>query len=221
MVSSGGHCNAASSWLKGIGMISRDLALFMLSVPVSVLASLTAWLYITQQLVPDLQFSEHISRLPSPHLPCRVMYRWKVRNAGRRTAVDVEFVAELRLPGLRPGFPDNTEVFHIPLERDRVPCMQPADDGGLDEIIRLRLEDVSWSVSLARLVAPDLAQHLSAGEASLEELLALSPDASIRIVVFAYDQFSGVRNVFISQHYSLESIVERRFTRHSLQTTAP
>jgi hypothetical protein len=88
---------------------------FLLGVPLGILASLIAWWIVFHGFSPKICFATQLSRLTSSE----PLFRLKLVNSGRRSIIDCEVVAELRVKALAPSQPNNTWLIRIPLRNDR------------------------------------------------------------------------------------------------------
>jgi hypothetical protein len=56
---------------------------------------------------------------------------------------------------------------------------------------------------------------------NLAEFLRDHPDASVRLYLFAYDEFSGARKMFVSPDYGAANMLEGAFRPGTSLTAAP
>jgi hypothetical protein len=177
----------------------------VLGVPLGVLTSLTAWWILFHRITPALQFAAYISRRERPGR----VYRLKMVNTGKRNVIDCLVVAELRVKGLSPDVPGNTWLIELPLRVSRF---------------------AFWPAKTNRLIVflpyhpdPPIIAFLgkSAGNGfTLDELLLCRDVVRLRVVVFAYDEFSGSRRVFVSSDYTISDIRDGNYVGLAI-TSAP
>jgi len=174
----------------------------LLGIPLGVLSSLLAWWVLFHAVTPKIRFAEKISRLSFGD---GKTFRLKLLNDGRRHIIDCEFVAELRVRGLSPGVPRNTWLIRIPLRNDGF-AYWPRGTNRLIVFMPYRPD-----ARVAAFCPADEDEGLA-----LDRLFAIRDEVHLRIIVFAYDSFSGSRRVFVSKDYSASDIADGRYSTGSL-----
>lgn len=186
-------------------------------------SSFLVWLLLTRIMVPRIRFSQAISKMPISRTKedkSGIRYRFKIENAGRRDAIDVEIIARLSVRGRRSK---TWNYLYIPLSPDgdnsyRIPRLLPArkNKAGRRKIMFLytnsrdTLRD--WSAFPKELRIKSRTKRLL-----LEELMRAGDKSKIEIHAFAYDAFSGARKLFDSKAYTLDDIRGGPFGRRSLE----
>lgn len=184
-----------------------------------ILGNFVAWYLVARVLVPKFDFCPEISATPraiSPFDRTGISYRFKVQNTGSRSAIDVEVCARLRIKGLG-RFPDTTKLIYIPLGDGtekflRIPLVKKGSTGARIFRIhpnRIHTEDRPFFPGPIR-------KRIEKQTLLLEDLLRLK-DATIQLVVFAYDSFSGSRQVFESKRYRISDIKNGPFKKGALE----
>lgn len=177
----------------------------LLGIPLGVLASLMAWWILFHFFVPSIEFSLFISKIPDLDQQPPFRYRIKFKNTGRRQILDLDVTAELRVKALHPAYERNWTTFKIPVRGNRILTLKR----GGNRIIAL-LPNGIMSPYADRL-PPSIRDRVAHQTVDLEKLLELGSKATLRIIVFGYDAFSGSRKVFVSKHYVREDIRNARF----------
>lgn len=194
-------------------MIAALLSI-LIGIPFGILSSLIAWWILFYIFVPKVQFSNFISKVRTDETKCGFKYRIAFHNSGRRNVIDAEVYVKLRIIGLKPEYPNNSNVFALPLGYNHIPKIRP-EKRGIKHIIRL---DVIKIDELTNSTFPDhIRQNFEENHKLLEDLMALGTDTTLQIFIFGYDEFSGTRKVFESKLYKASDIVCGRFARKSLQ----
>ena len=190
----------------------------VIGIPVGVLCSLAAWGILFYVIVPKITFSPFISKINTKEAKSSFEYRIAFQNTGKRGVVDAEIYAKLRIYGLKPDFPRNSEFYSIPLEFDKIPKIIPQKDGS-KHIIRL---DVAKIDELTSRIVPHqgILSNFEENSNLLEDLLSLGTKAYLQIYVFGYDAVSGTRKVFESKQYRLNDVLHGRFSGTSLNVVA-
>jgi len=188
---------------------------FLLGIPAGIVASIVAWWILYRGIAPVMRFSSAISKTPATDIKSGFRYRFKVENAGSRTIVDVEFFAQLRIRGLRSGYAKIWQVLFVPLEYHRIPRMRPARKFKVRDMIRLHIEELDQLKS--PLYSEEIQRKHDEGVLLLEDLLELGQDATLQVIAFGYDDFSGSRKVFESKFYRRSDITLGTFDPNSVE----
>ena len=192
-----------------------EILLLLIGIPIGVLGSLLAWWILFHRIVSNIQFSPHISKTRTNDTRSGYRYRVKFENAGRRSILDVEIFAKLRIKGLRDGYPTNWETIYIPIRVDRRPLIKPSRTTRLREIVRFYVNDIEAEklVNFSECVRRRRAE----GCLLLEDLLGVGTQSELQIITFGYDEFSGSRKVFPSKKYLLDDIKYGQFDTKCLR----
>ena len=178
----------------------------LVSVPTGMLTSFLFWWWVTRRLAPRLAWSAELVLPPAgthtgtDHDQPRV----KTVNLGRRDAVDLQVKAQLRIPHEIDNIGSPMSFFDLPTSVVWLPRLQ---HGSL-RYVRLCLEQVPESE--LRRVGAVVGREPSPG-CGLAEFLTDHPDATVRLYLFAYDEFSGARKMFVSPDYGAPNMVEGSF----------
>ena len=178
----------------------------LVSVPTGILTSYVFWWWVTRRLAPRLDWSAELV-VPADHTRTGTAHdqpRVKTVNLGRRDAVDLQVKAQLRVPHEVDNIGSPMSIVDLPTSVAWLPRLQ---HGSL-RYVRLCLEDVP-EAELQR-VAAVVGRKPTPGE-GLAEFLRDHPDASVRLYLFAYDEFSGARKMFVSPDYSAANMVAGAF----------
>ena len=181
-----------------------------------IIASLLAWWFQSHLIVPNIQFSQNISKIPSVDKKSRYKYRIKLENSGKRSVIDIEIMARLRIKGVG-DFPNNWRVNYIPLEEMginyRIPIITRKKEIKSGHIITFDVNEVVDFKKLETLERyPDnIKRKAKEKTLLLEDVLRLGSEANIRIEAFGFDEFSGARKFFKSEFYTIHNIKEGRF----------
>ncbi|MGZ6317400.1 MAG: hypothetical protein ACXWNQ_09085 [Anaerolineales bacterium] len=187
------------------------------------------WSVLNHIFVPDIRFSSSINkreREPTKDDASKFGYRIKLENNGRRSVIDVEVTARLRINYPPDVLPNTWTLINIPLEktgdyRYHITRLARTRTGEpLTHTLRLLINEISdfrdISVYPASIRAKAKKRALL-----LEDILSLGEDASLQVTAFGYDEFSGARKLFLSKHYTLADIKEDgTFEQQALQIEA-
>jgi len=166
-------------------------------------------------IVPNIQFSNTISKTQTDDHKSGYRYRFKFENSGRRSIVDLEIIAKLRIKGLKSSYPNNWQVIYIPLEYDRIPQLHPVKKEKLREAIQFSYDKTN---EFSNTIYPDyIRQKVKDNTLSLEDILSLGTDRTLQVFVFGYDEFSGTRRVFQSKLYKKNDIKVGKFDSRGLE----
>jgi hypothetical protein len=178
----------------------------LVSVPAGIITSLIFWWWMTRRLAPRLAWSPYLvvpppgTRTGTDHDQPRV----KTVNLGRRDAVDLQVKAQLRIPHEIDNIGSPVSIVDLPTSTDWLPRLRRNSY----RYVRLCLEGVPENE--LRRVAAVIGDESIRGD-DLALLLRKRPDAAIRLYLFAYDEFSGARKIFVSPDYGAGTMVEGAF----------
>jgi hypothetical protein len=188
----------------------------LVSVPTGIVSSFVFWWWFTRRLAPRLAWSSVLVIPPvgahtgTDHDQPRV----KTVNLGRRDAVDLQVKAQLRVPHEVDSIGSPMSIVDLPTSVDWLPRLQ---HGSL-RYVRLCLEQVRAS-ELERVGAA-VGREVTPG-CGLAEFLVAHPDAAVRLYLFAYDEFSGARKMFVSPDYGAANMVAGSFRPGTSLTVDP
>lgn len=183
-----------------------------------ILTALIAWWILFHCIIPRIHFSSSISKTPTQDDKSGYRYRFKLENAGRRSIIDVELMARLRIKGLLADYPNNWEVINIPLgangRRYKIPRILPIRRRRVRYIMRLYVNRVD---EFREPIYPEHIRRKAEKQSLLlEDILSLGSQATLQIHAFGYDEFSGARKLFISKFYTIHDIKEGPFEEKGL-----
>jgi hypothetical protein len=201
------------------------MAEFLFGFVLGIATNLLSWWILSHLIVPRISFSPQISKTRTHKTQgdqSGYKYRVKIENSGRRAAIDVEIIARLRVKGIG-GFPKtNWHIVNIPLSTHgdksyRIPRILPVKKGlARRHTLRLLINEVEEFRT--SLIYPEaIRKKAEEGTLLLEDLLTLGSAANLQILVFAYDEFSGARKLFVSKRYTCGDIKEGPFDRKGLE----
>ena len=190
---------------------------FIIGFLAGIVTNLLVWWALFHVIVPKIQFSPFISKLPTT-VPdsdnSGFRYRFKMRNGGRRGIIDVELNATLRIEGLTKR--KNFELIGIPLTTDgerrarinRLPRVRPGVKAA--RVYRLYINSVE-ELSNRSIYPEHIRRKAEERALTLEDLLVLGDEAYLQIAAFGYDEFSGARKLFLSKYYMLSHVKTGEF----------
>jgi hypothetical protein len=172
--------------------------------------SLLCWFVVQHGIVPDIKFTDEISKIEDDKRASGNQYRFMFKNTGSRAAIDIELAAILRLKGLIESRPDSWISFNVSLDDTRIPEITPAKKGGRGILVSFQTEQFC-ELQLSKYITNcDPAM-------SLEDIMSLGDEVELNVVAFCYDSFSGTRKVFHSGTYNKDQIVEGKFDMKSMK----
>jgi hypothetical protein len=178
----------------------------LVSVPTGILTSFVFWWWVTRRLAPRIAWSS-VLVIPSATTHTGTDHdqpRVKTVNLGRRDAVDLQVKAQLRVPHDVDNIGSPMSIVDLPTSVEWLPRLQR----GSLRYVRLCLEQVPPSE--LRRVGAVVGREPAPG-CGLAEFLRGHPDATVRLYLFAYDEFSGARKMFVSPDYGASTMVEGSF----------
>lgn len=123
-------------------------------------------------------------------------------NTGKRDIIDLEVQVRIGIKGYLGA---TGWAFHtVKSNASRIPVLSPQKQR------RVRVFDTRESVDFIDRPSKSLRDGIEACK-SLREILQLTDDSAVRIHVFGYDSFSGVRKHFQSKAYSRHDIRKGTF----------
>lgn len=168
------------------------------------------WWVQYRLIVPNLEFSPHISKLTSEH---GAVYRFKVRNASKRRAtVDVVFDVRLYLGHGAVGYIEGSVRTLQSLDvATRAGTIMYIGPGG-SRVVRFDLRKAVWDgANPSYLQAAGISDVPDGGSVSLERLLETTEETYLRVRVLACDEVTGSRKFFRSGEYRLGDIKRGKF----------
>ena len=93
--------------------------------------------------------------------------------------------------------------------------MRPARKFKVRDMIRLHIEELDQLKS--PLYSEEIQREHDEGVLLLEDLLELGQDATLQVIAFGYDDFSGSRKVFESKLYRRSDITLGTFDPNSVE----
>jgi len=196
---------------------------FLFGFVLGIATNLLSWWILSHVVVPQISFSPQISKTCAHKTPCDqsgYKYRVKLENSGRRAAIDVEIAARLRVKGMGAFAKTNWLIVNIPLSTHgnsyRIPRILPVKESlARRHTLRLLINEAEEFRSPTYPEA--IRKKAEERTLLLEDLLTLGSAATLQIVVFAYDEFSGARKLFVSKEYTCSDIKEGPFLRKGLE----
>ncbi len=186
----------------------------LLGIPLGVLSSLFAWWILFHLIVPKIEFSKKISKSKLDNNPSGYRYAVKMKNSGRRSIIDLELIARLRIRGLKPEYPNNWHPIDIPMAFNRVPELLPVKKRQFLLVVEFRIADIdAYSQSL---LPNKLSTKVEAETILLEEVMSTGLESNLQVFLFGYDEFSGTRKVFASKKFLVDDISSGKFEKNTL-----
>jgi hypothetical protein len=174
-------------------------------------ALLTAgfWALTTKILTPKLVAYDPLGNAHGPLKLVEIRrpdgtwaYQFNVGNAGRRHAVDIEFSSTLYSKGWASDSDDRIATISLPVTTGRIGIM-PAHRSNSNRQHPLNFlgpRIVTFTTKITEFQARKLPEELQtdaqAGKLRLSDLMSLGIGSVVSVTVYAYDRFSGARNVF-------------------------
>lgn len=188
------------------------LGSILIGLLIGVGTNLIAWWILFHYIVPKIHFSPSISKIPTKDNKLGYKYRIKIQNSGKRSIIDVEFRARLRIKGLLDN-PKHWKLVSIPLYGNTIvnkfPIIEPAKQKTSGWAIQIYLNNVD---EFRNLPYPEDIRKKSKEESLLlEDVMGMGSETSIQIFAFGYDEFSGSRKYFESKSYTINDIKEGPF----------
>jgi hypothetical protein len=206
--------NSTQTPVKGI--LDSPLVAFLFAQFCGLATSFLSWWVLVHGVVPKAYFSPNLSKVARRNTTDNASgydYRVKIGNFGRRSIIDVEISARLRITGLEPR-PQATWIVKIPIEHEmyfRIPEILPHKKGEIrNKVLTLDVNEAN------DLFASDKCPERIKAKAilktlTLEDLLSIGTTATLTIYVAGFDEFSGARKQFVSHPYSFKNVKLGRF----------
>jgi hypothetical protein len=184
-------------------MLQGALLSTLVGVPFGIAASFAAWFIVFRGFVPKFIFSEQISEIPGVSPEETPQYRIKIKNIGRRNAIDVDVFSRLRVRNLlhRPEFSATWTIVTLTSDTTH----EPRIPRGANRVVVLGLDNTP------ELSSTKFQAALNGRAPTLEVLLSLGEAAELVVWVLAFDEFSCARKAFISKHYQICDICKGKF----------
>jgi hypothetical protein len=139
-------------------------------------------------------------------------YHFNVENSGHRHAVDIEFSCTLFSTGWASDGPTRIATISLPVTTGRIGIM-PAHASRRNSkhpLTFLGPRVVTFNTKVtefqARKLPAERQFQARTGKIRLDELMALGNNSLVSITIYAYDNFSGSRNVFTNAIARAEDI---------------
>src|ERR1700680_694452 len=139
-------------------------------------------------------------------------YQFNVENSGRRHAIDVEFSCTLFSTGWASDEAARIATISLPVTTGRIGIM-PAHRSRRNRehpLTFLGPRIVTFNTKVtefqARKLPSERQSEACAGKLRLSELMALGNNSLVSVTIYAYDNFSGSRNVFTDAIARVEDI---------------
>jgi hypothetical protein len=174
-------------------------------IPLGAISSILGWWVLFHLLVPDLRFSTIISKIPHNEKESGHRYRIRIKNIGKRAAIDLEVVARLQIQGIHDRTPYIWKQINLKIAGEKIPFVSK----NATRVIRLLPEETTEFNS--SFYPEEINEKYRNGTLTLEDLFKTGKDAYLQINVFAFDEFSGSRKMFTSPKYNAKSIFNGKF----------
>jgi hypothetical protein len=197
---------------------------FLVGLLTGILANGLFWWILNHKIVPCLRFSPDISKnskLPTQLDASAYSYRIKLENSGRRSIIDVEIIARLRFNSPSGHLPHNWHNINIPWTHNgdtkyQIPRLLPLNNNNdVRHILTFLINDIDEFRESTRYY-DDIKMKANQRTLILEDILSLVPNATLQLIAFGYDEFSGVRKLFVSKQYTINDIKVGLFERNGL-----
>jgi hypothetical protein len=139
-------------------------------------------------------------------------YQFNVENSGHRHAVDIEFSCTLFSTGWASDEATRIATISLPVTTGRIGIM-PAHRSRRNRkhpLTFLGPRIVTFNTKItefqARKLAPERQLEARAGKIRLSDLMTLGDNSLVSVTIYAYDNFSGSRNVFTEAIARVEDI---------------
>jgi len=193
--------------------MTEVLGSILIGLFIGVGTNLIAWWILFHYIVPKIHFSPSISKIPTKDNKLGYKYRIKIQNSGKRSIIDVELRARLKIKGILDN-PQHWRLVGIPLSKNMIvnnfPIIKPAKQKTSGFAIQIYINDVDEFSELS-IYPEDIRKKSKEGSLLLEDLLSIGSETNLQIFVFGYDEFSGSRKYFESIFYTINDIKEGPF----------
>ncbi len=167
----------------------------VISLLVGILGSYIVWWYINHKWIPSLDFGLEICKYAVGDK--QALYVCAFENVGKRDIVDVEVVTRI---GVRKFVGSGSWIyFSLRTNASQVPIIEP----GRRALIRI-MDEREVPVYIDQ--PPPTLREALAECRTLDSVFALAPEVVVRIHVYGFDSFSGVRRHYSSPGYFKKDI---------------
>ena len=190
----------------------------LIGIFIGIVTNLIAWWILFHYIVPEIKFSPSISKIPTKENNSGYKYRFKLQNVGKRSIIDVEVIASVKLKGFG-DFSDNFRIVNIPLSSKSttrsIPIISPLSDEFTGKLFQFFINEVNdFKGSRYPKYIQDKAIE---GNLFLEDVMSMKPETTLQIMAFGYDEFSGTRKLFVSKLYTISDIIEGKYDYNGLE----
>lgn len=164
------------------------------------LASFGVWWLTARYWTPSIRFSPELAEYELSDGDS--FFQGAFENCGQRSIIDVEILVRIGIEGHQ----DATGWAHhiVRTNASRVPLLSSGKKR------RVRVFDMRDKIEFVDIPSKSLRAEIEKCS-SLRDILKLGEGGSLRIHVFGYDSFSGVRKHFQSEPYRLRDIRKGTF----------
>ena len=199
--------------------MTEILGSILIGIFIGIVTNLVAWWILFHYIIPEIRFSSSISKIPTKENNLGYKYRFKLQNIGKRSIIDVEVIARVRITEFG-DFPRNFRIVDIPLSNKsithRMPIIPPLSDKFTGKILQIFPNKVDEFKELSTYP-----EHIriKANEEKLllEDVMSMGTKTTLQIMAFGYDEFSGSRRFFISKSYTIKDIIEGKYDYNGLE----
>lgn len=177
--------------MVGENFLEYPFVTHTLSFVLGALGSYVVWWALNHKWLPSVKFGAEICRYTVGN--DRALYVCAFENSGRRNMIDVEVVTRVGVKRFNES--ESWIYFSIKSNASQIPVIEP----GRRALVRIF--DQRQPLVFIDEPPPSLRGKVESCK-NLEDLLSLSHFAEVRLHVFGYDSFSGVRHHFASPSYS-------------------
>ena len=171
-----------------------------ISLIIGIMGSYLVWWYTSQKWIPSINFGSEICKYSVGEN--EALYVCAFENSGRRDIVDVEVVTRIGVK--RFGGSGNWIYFSLKTNASQIPTIEP----GRRALIRIM--DEREAPLYIDKPPPSLRNKLDTCK-NLECVFAVAAEVEVRIHVYGYDSFSGVRRQYSSPAYLRQDIRSGKF----------
>lgn len=181
-----------------------------------VLASWIVWFVVSRCIVPRIEFSKYLSRT-QPNYQDNPLYRFRLRNKGRRQVIDIDIFFRIRIKGINPRFPDTWEIIRIPLGNpyNHIPFL-PAPSKSKYASQTISIEAGSCEKFSRSFMPEDIRKKYHKKTLTLDDVFSITEEVEGEVIAFGYDEFSGARKMFRSKKYKKGDIRDGRFKHNCI-----
>lgn len=176
-----------------------------------VLASWIVWFVVSRCIVPRIEFSKYLSRT-QPNYQDNPLYRFRLRNKGRRQIIDIDIFFRIRIKGINPRFPDTWEIIRIPLGNPygHIPFLSTHKKahGG---IMTISIEVNNCEKFSRPFMPEEIREKYKKKILTLDDVFSITNTVEGELIAYGYDEFSGARKMFRSKKYTKADILDGVF----------